>query len=107
MNALYGSMVASFMFYKKLVKALKSYGFEYNPYDSCVANKVVEGETTTICHHVDDCKISHVSEKVVDNIISLLKEDFEIIFEDGSGAMQVRRGETHVSFGLGGSHFRS
>ncbi len=31
MNALYGSMVASLMFYKKLVKALKSYGFEYNP----------------------------------------------------------------------------
>jgi hypothetical protein len=28
MNALYGSMVASLMFFKKLVKALKSYGFE-------------------------------------------------------------------------------
>jgi hypothetical protein len=31
MNALYGSMVASLMFYKKLVAALKSYGFECNP----------------------------------------------------------------------------
>ena len=30
MNALYGSMVALLMFYKKLVLALKSYGFEYN-----------------------------------------------------------------------------
>jgi hypothetical protein len=100
MNALYGSMVASLMFYKKLAKALISYGFVYNPYDSCVANKVVEGETTTICHHVDDCKISHVSEKVVDNIISLLKRDFEIIFEDGSGSMQVRRGDSHVYVGM-------
>ncbi len=33
MNALYGSMVALLMFYKKLVTALKLYGFEYNPYD--------------------------------------------------------------------------
>ncbi len=88
------------MFYKKLAKALILYGFVYNPYDSCVANKVLEGETTTICHHVDDCKISHVSAKVVDNTISLLKEDFEIIFEDGSGAMQVRRGKTHVYVGM-------
>jgi hypothetical protein len=100
MNALYGSMVASLMFYKKLVKALKSYGFEYNPYDSCVANKIVEGETLTICHHVDDCKISHVSTKAVDATISLLKADFEIIFEDGSGAMQVHRGKTHVYVGM-------
>ncbi len=83
MNALYGSMVASLMFYKKLVKALKSYGFKYNPYNSCVANKVVEGETATICHHVDDCKISHVLTKVVHETISLLKADFEIIFENG------------------------
>jgi hypothetical protein len=45
-------------------------------------------------------KISHVSEKVVDNIISLLKEDFQIIFEDGSGSMQVRRGDTHVYVGM-------
>jgi hypothetical protein len=100
MNALYGSMVASLMFYKKLVKALKPYGFEYNLYDSCVANKIVEGETTMICHHVDDCKISHVSTSVVDETIGLLKADFEIIFEDGSGAMQVRRGKTHVYVGM-------
>ena len=80
MNALYGSMVASLMFYKKLVSALKLYGFEYNPYDPCVANKVVEGKILTICHHVDDCKISHVSTSIVDETISLLKADFEIIF---------------------------
>ena len=61
-----------------------------------MANKIVEGKIATICHHVDDCKISHVSTHVVDETISLLKADFEIIFEDGSGAMQVRRGKTHV-----------
>ncbi len=61
-----------------------------------MANKIVDDKKGTICHHVDDCKISHVSTHVVDETISLLKADFEIIFEDGSGAMQVRRGKTHV-----------
>jgi hypothetical protein len=73
MNALYGSMVASLMFYKKLATALKSYGFEYNPYDACVANKVVGGKVLTICHHVDDCKISHEQAEVVDETISLIE----------------------------------
>ena len=76
MNALYGSMVASLLFYKKLVAALKSYGFEFNPYDACVANKTVEGSVLTVCFHVDDCKISHVSSTVVDDTISLLRNDF-------------------------------
>jgi hypothetical protein len=88
------------MFYKKLATALKSYGFEYNPYDPCVANKVVGGKVLTLCHHVDDCKISHVDTKVVDETISLLKGDFEIMFEDGSGAMQVHRGKIHVYVGM-------
>ena len=73
-NALYGSMVASLMFYKKLVAALKSYGFEFNPYDACVANKTVDGSVLTICFHVDDCKISHVSTKVVDETLSRLSQ---------------------------------
>ena len=84
------------MFYKKLVAALKSYGFEFNPYDACVTNKTVDGTVLTICFHVvDDCKISHVSATVVDEIISQLRNDFEVVFEDGSGAMKVHRGKRH------------
>ena len=100
MNALYGSMVASLMFYKKLVAALKSYGFEFNPYDSCIANKIVNGTVLTICFHVDDCKISHVSPQVVEETVSLLRKDFEVLFEDGSGAMQVHRGKIHDYLGM-------
>ena len=54
----------------------------------------------TICHHVDDCKISHVSTPVVDETISLRKADFVIIFEDGLGAMQVHRGKVHAYVGM-------
>jgi hypothetical protein len=52
--ALYGTMVASLLHYKKFVKSLKSKGFKLNPYDPCVANKQVKGEQLTVCFHVDD-----------------------------------------------------
>jgi hypothetical protein len=52
--ALYGTMVASLLYYKKFVKSLKSKGFKLNPYDPCVANKQVKGEQLTVCFHVDD-----------------------------------------------------
>ena len=100
MNTLYGSMVALLMFYKKLVAALKSYGFELNPYDACVANNTVDGSVLTICFHVDDCKISCVSAKVVDETISRLRNNFEVVFEDGSGTMKVHRGKRHEFVGM-------
>jgi len=58
-NALYGTMVASLLYYRKFVKSLKSIGFELNPYDPCVANKMIDGKQMTICFHVNNCKLSH------------------------------------------------
>jgi hypothetical protein len=37
-KALYGLMRASLLFYRKLRKELKAYGFTINPYDPCVVN---------------------------------------------------------------------
>ncbi len=34
---------------------------------------------------MEDCKISHVSEKVIDEEIAWLRKQYESIFEDGSG----------------------
>jgi hypothetical protein len=58
-NALYGTMIASLLYYQKLVKSLIDIDFVINPYDPCVANKMIEGDQMTICFHVDDCKLSH------------------------------------------------
>ena len=95
MNALYGTMVASILFYKKFVTSLKKQGFELNPYDACVANKTVDGKVLTVCFHVDDCKVSHKSTKVVDKTVEWLQEKYDVIFNDGSGAMKVCRGKVH------------
>ena len=43
-KALYGSLESVLRFYKKLVKDLKGYGFEVNQYNSCVANKMINGK---------------------------------------------------------------
>jgi hypothetical protein len=48
------------------------WGFELNPYNFCVANKMVDGKQCTVVWHVDDLKISHVDPKVVTTILNLL-----------------------------------
>jgi hypothetical protein len=84
-NALYGTMVANLLYYCKFTKSLTSVGFKINPYNPCVTNKIVDGKQMTICFHVDDCKLSHGSSRVNDNMIDWLQQEYESIFEDGSG----------------------
>jgi hypothetical protein len=99
-NALYGTMVAILLYYRKFVKSLTDIGFIINHYDLCVANKIIEGNHMTICFHVDDCKLSHCKKKVMDTIIEYLCEEYESIFEDGTGAMTASRGKIHKYLGM-------
>jgi hypothetical protein len=54
----------------------------------------------TICFHVDDCKLIHHKKKVMDTMIEYLHEEYESIFEDGTGAMTVSRGKIHNYLGM-------
>jgi hypothetical protein len=100
LNAIYGTVVASLLFYKKLRASLESFGFEFNPYDPCVGNKMIDGKQMTICIHVDDCKISHVDSKAVDEMIEWLRDNYEVIWDDGTGKMKVSRGKVHKYLGM-------
>ena len=60
------------MFYKNLVGDLETYGFRINPYDPCVANKMIGGKRLTVCWHVDDLKISCVDTNNVTKMIQWL-----------------------------------
>jgi hypothetical protein len=99
-NSLYGTMVASLLYYQKFVKSLTDIDFVINPYDPCVANKMIDGDQMTICFHVDDYKLSHRKTKVMDSMIEYLRQEYESIFEDGSGAMTVSTGKIHKYFGM-------
>ncbi len=47
LNAIYGTMIASLLYYFKFCKTLKREGFKMNPYDPCVANRMVDNETVS------------------------------------------------------------
>eukprot|EP00957_Ditylum_brightwellii_P156865 11939119-Ditylum_brightwellii.AAC.1 len=48
---------------KATKKDIESIGFVVNPFDICVANKIVDGKEQTITWHINDIKASHVDPK--------------------------------------------
>jgi hypothetical protein len=62
-KACYGLLRSSLLFYLKLKGDLESLGFEFNPYDPCTANKMIDGHQMTVVFHVDDLKVSHKDER--------------------------------------------
>jgi hypothetical protein len=98
-NVLYGTMVSSILYNRKFEKSLMEIGFIVNPYDPCVSNNIIEGKQMTICFHVDDCKLIHRKKKVMDTMIEYIRQEYESIFEDGTGAMMVSRGNIHKYLG--------
>jgi hypothetical protein len=99
-NAIYGTMIAGLLYYRKFSESLTEQGYVANPYDPCVWNKLIKSKQSTICFHVDDCKISHEIVRINDDTIDWLRRDYESIFTDGSGEMKVARGKIHTYLGM-------
>ena len=93
-------MVASIIYYRKFTNSLTDVGFKINLYDLCAADNMIDGENMTICYHVDNFKLRHRRSKVNDWMIKWLRQEYEIIFEDGSGKMAVSRGKVHKYLGM-------
>ena len=91
-KALYGLIIASLLYYKKFKKDIETIGFKVNPYDPCVANRVVNGKQHTVTWHVDDLKSSHVDPKVNDTFLQWLKKKYA---DDNIGEVKVTRGHKH------------
>eukprot|EP00957_Ditylum_brightwellii_P128449 9797053-Ditylum_brightwellii.AAC.1 len=94
-KALYGTLRAALLFWQNLSATLQEWGFEIYPYDWCVANKTINGEQCTIVWHVDDLEISHVSSKVVTEIIKQLQEKY-----GQEAPLTVNRGKIHDYLGM-------
>lgn len=95
-KALYGTLRAALLFWKKLSDTLKSWDFIINPYNWCVANKMIEGKQCTILWHVNDLKILHEDPEVVTSIIKLLDNEFG----DPDIPLTVHRGKIHKYPGM-------
>jgi Reverse transcriptase (RNA-dependent DNA polymerase) len=94
-KALYGTLQAALLFWKHLSGNLLELGFELNPYDSCVANKVFNGKQCTILWHVDDIKISHVDQNVIETILTHLTSVY-----GKEAPLVVTRGDVHDYLGM-------
>ena len=92
-KALYGLLKSALLFYKKLVSELEDLGFKLNPYDPCVANRMVNGSQQTVCWHVDDLKVSHVDAAVNTQLILELAKNY------GPG-VTISRGKVHDYLGM-------
>ena len=95
-KALYGTLQAALLFWENLSKFLvEELGFELNPYDKCVANKVINGSQCTILWHVADLRLSHLKQEVLEMIVKQLEERYGQEKE-----LSITRGEVHDYLGM-------
>jgi hypothetical protein len=94
-KAIYGLLESALLFYKKLSSWLMEEGYEINPYDICVGNKMINGSQHTVMWHVDDLKASHVDPKVNDNFIKSLNREFGKLAK-----IKTTRGKIHDYLGM-------
>ena len=56
LNAMYGIMRAALLYYQHFVADIHGISFKLNPYDPCVANKLVDGNQLTLIWHIDNIR---------------------------------------------------
>ena len=95
LRAIYGMLVAALLWYKKFKLKLEGVGFEFNPYDPCVANRTINEHKQTIIFHVDDVKSSHVDNNVNSDFEKWLNMEF-----GNHGSVTTRRGKVHDYLGM-------
>ena len=71
---IYGMIESALLWYELYVSVLKYMGFQLNPYDMCVSNKDINGKQFTIYWYVEDNKVSHVKQDVIDDVIRKVEE---------------------------------
>ena len=92
-KALYGCIQSAMLWYELFRKTLEKMGFEVNPYEPCVANKMIDGKQCTICWYVDDLKVSHADKKIVKKILKKIDRKF-------SGSMTMNIGDDLEYLGM-------
>ena len=91
-KALYGCVKSALLWYRLFCDMLQDLGFVLNPYDPCVANAQIKGSQCTIVWYIDDNKISHKDQTVVNDIIQRIKAKF--------GPMMKMQGDDHKFLGM-------
>ena len=91
-KALYGCVKTALLWYCLFRDTLQDLGFTLNPYDPCVANAQIKGSQCAIVWYVDENKISHKDQAVVNDMIQCIKVKF--------CPMTKTQGDEHESLGM-------
>ena len=95
-KALYGTLQAALLFWQKLSAFLiEKHGLEWNEYDWCIVNKMIEGKQCTIAWYVNDIKMSHAQQEVLEGLLTSLNEEF-----GKEAPLTVTRGKVHDYVGM-------
>ena len=94
-RAIYGTMNAALLAYKKLAKLFAGWGFVMNPYDPCVWNKMVGKGQMTIMFHIDDLLMAHKHSHIVTLFIKKLEQVY-----GKRDPLTVMRGLVHEYLGM-------
>lgn len=97
LKPIYGMLQSALLYYKKFKADIETIGFEVNPYDPCVANRMVNGKQHTITWHVDDVKSSHKDPKVNDEFHKWLNDMYG---DPKIGEVKAHRGKVHEYLGM-------
>ena len=91
-KALYGHMRSGRLFWENISSKLQNMGFESNPDDLCVMNKMVGDDQFTIVLHVDDLKLSFANAEGIKEVLAELEKEY--------GKLDVQRGKVLEYLGL-------
>jgi hypothetical protein len=95
LRGLYGMLYSGIVWHTKLRSDLEGNRYVFNPYDPCVANKIVKHKRHTVRFHVDDLMCSHKDPKVNDEFEKWLNKTY-----GEHGNVTTTRGGIHDYLGM-------
>ena len=72
-RAIYGCIESALQWYILYSETLMEKGFKLNPYDRCVANKIMNSKQCTLAWYVEDNKVLHMEIKLLYDLINSFK----------------------------------
>ena len=92
-KAQYGCVESARLWYNTLSAKLVSMGYEVNPYDPCVFNRIgTNGKQTTIVIYVDDILATSEESCDLEELVAAMEAEYKTI--------SVKRGDVHEYLGM-------